>query len=367
MPRRAWLLILIVFTLTGLGMVVLMSAGQVSGATGASYFERQARWVVVAIGVGTACFLLGVRRVHAFWWLAGLAGLAGLVAVLIPGIGIEVNGARRWIAVGGQRFQPGEFSKLSFLLVYCAFLAANVRRMTAFREGFVFPLVIIAVYCGLLLMEPDLGTSVLYAAVGGALLLAAGARVSWLLMAIGLAVAAFIALVIDNPMRMSRIMTFADPMAHRLEGGYQLWQGIIGFGAGGLFGVGPGNGRQHLSFLPEAHTDFIFAVLGEELGLVSTAGVVLLFTVFAVVVLAQLRRAPDAFQFFFVLGCLLFILGQAAINMAVVTGMIPTKGMSLPFLSYGGSNLVVVYAMVGFILSAFRLWERPVLTQAREI
>ena len=174
-------------------------------------------------------------------------------------------------------------------------------------------------------------------------------------------------LILDSPERLQRVTSFLDLEGNRSEGGYQLWQGILGFSVGGLEGAGPGRGRQHLSFLPEAHTDFIFAVVGEELGFFATGGVVLLFATFTILVVSQLRKAPDLYQFTVVFGALGFIIGQAMINMGVVTGLLPTKGMSLPFLSYGGSNLVVVSVLTGIILSAFRDWEAPVIPRPVEI
>jgi len=151
------------------------------------------------------------------------------------------------------------------------------------------------------------------------------------------------------------------------SGAYQLWQGILAFGAGGLTGVGLGNGRQQFSFLPEAHTDFIFAILGEELGLLATLLVVALFLGIFVIGMIQLRRAPNLYQFLLGSGALFFITLQAIINLGVVTGCLPTKGMSLPFISYGGSNLVVMFVLTGLILNLFRLWAKPFVSKAREL
>lgn len=367
LPVRGWLLFLSVLALTGLGLVVLLSAGQSGGARAGSYFGRQVLWVAVALGAGLGAFTVGVHRLRPFALPVGIVSLVLLAAVLVPSIGVEVNGARRWIDLGGQRVQPSELAKIGFVLVLTAYLAANLRRLGTWLYGAIIPGALIGLFCGLIVLEPDLGTTTLYAAVGGALLLAAGSRLHHLLTGALLALLLFVGFVLTDAERLQRVTTFMDPEGHRMDGAYQLWQGIVGIGAGGLTGVGSGNGRQHLDFLPEAHTDFIFAVVGEELGLVTTGTVVLLFSFVAFLVFLQLRRAPDTFQYLFVLGAALFLLGQAIINMGVVTGLFPTKGMSLPFISYGGSNLVTAYLLTGFILSAFRAWDRPVLKRVREL
>ena len=168
-------------------------------------------------------------------------------------------------------------------------------------------------------------------------------------------------------MYLQRITSFLDVEGNRADSAYQLWQGILAFGAGGIQGVGLGVGRQQMSFLPEAHTDFIFAVVAEELGFIFTAGIVLLYMTLFFIGVLQLRRAPNLYQYLLVMGALLFITFQALINIGVVTGTLPTKGMSLPFISYGGSNLVLMFVLTGIILNGLRSWEMPSLRRQREI
>lgn len=363
-PLRGWLLLLTVFALLAIGLTVLSSAGH---AGGAGFFHRQILWLVVALVAGAATYGLGVRRLRILALpVAGLSLLA-LFLVLVPGIGIEVNGSRRWIEGGGFRFQPSEPAKLGLLCLLAWYLDREARHLDQFVRGFLLPGLLVAPFAVALLLEPDLGTTALYGAVAGALLLAAGTRLRHLFLGATVGLAGLCALILRSPERLDRILAFLEPAAHRSDGGYQLWQSLLGLGAGGLSGVGAGRGRQHLAFLPEAHTDFIFAVVGEELGFVATGSVVLLFVVLTLLVFLQLRKAPDLFEFTIVCGALLFLCGQALFNMGVVTGLLPTKGMSLPLLSYGGSNLVLVFALLGFILSAFRLWEAPVLARPREI
>jgi len=366
-PLRGWLLLLTVCALLAIGLTVLSSAGDAGRTGGADYFRRQLLWLVVAVGAGACTYGLGVRRLRVLALPLAALSLLALVLVLVPGIGIEVNGSRRWIALGAFRFQPSEPAKLGMLCLLAWYLDREARHLDRFGSGFLVPGLLVAPFAVALLLEPDLGTTALYGAVAGALLLAAGTRFSYLLLGATAGLAGLLALILRSPERLDRILAFLEPAAHRSDGGYQLWQSLLGFGTGGLSGVGAGRGRQHLSFLPEAHTDFIFAVVGEELGFVATGSVVLLFVVFTLLVFLQLRKAPDLFEFTIVCGALLFLCGQALFNMGVVTGLLPTKGMSLPLISYGGSNLVLVFALLGLILSAFRLWEAPVLARPREI
>ena len=171
----------------------------------------------------------------------------------------------------------------------------------------------------------------------------------------------------NNPERLSSITSFLDVEANRSDSGYQLWQGILAFGVGGLSGVGLGSGRQQMSFLPEAHTDFIFAIIGEELGIFFTIGVVSLFLILLLVVILQLKHAPNLYQYLIVLGSILFIEFQALINIGVVTGCLPTKGMSLPFISYGGSNLVLMFVLISMILNCLSNWQESPIKKGREI
>ena len=180
------------------------------------------------------------------------------------------------------------------------------------------------------------------------------------------AIGFFALMVMHNPVRLERIKSFMNIQENLSTGAYQLWQGILAFGAGGITGVGLGNGRQQFSFLPEAHTDFIFAILGEEMGLLATLFVVALFMGIFLVGIIQLRRAPNLYQFLLGAGAIFFISLQALINLGVVTGCLPTKGISLPFISYGGSNLVIMFILIGLILNLFRQWARPFLGQPHE-
>jgi len=239
------------------------------------------------------------------------------------------------------------------------YLALNQTKMSTLVHGFILPCAWVGLFAGLILLEPDFGTAFLTLAIGLTLLFLAGARVRYLLPTFASALVLFAVAVIHNPNRLRRIVAFMDVEANRSSGAYQLWQAILAFGAGGADGVGLGQGRQQINFLPEAHTDFIFAVVGEELGLLYTIGVVLVFAIIFIAGLFHLRKAPNLFQFLLVTGCLLLICLQAIINLGVVTGLLPTKGMSLPFISAGGSNLLLMGLLLGILFNTQRSWSRP--------
>ncbi len=363
----AGLLLLSVVCLTLIGLVILFSASQSIYNNEFTILKKQLVWLVIALAAGITVYLVSLEKMQkAVWVLSGLV-ILGLILTLIPGIGITVNGAQRWIGFGGLRVQVSEFSKPILVLALATYLAQNQRIIGQFTKGFLIPMIMVGFVCGLIFLQPDFGTAALCGMVGFTMVFLAGSRFIYLIPAILLAVGLFSLMVYNDPVRLARITSFLHIQENISTGAYQLWQGILAFGAGGYFGVGLGNGRQQFSFLPEAHTDFIFAILGEELGLVATLSVVLLFIAIFLIGMFQLRRAPNLFQFLLGIGSLLFIVLQAVINIGVVTGSFPTKGMSLPFISYGGSNLVVVFVFTGLLLNLFRQWEKPIVSKAREL
>ncbi|MBL62144.1 MAG: putative lipid II flippase FtsW [Opitutae bacterium] len=364
----SWVLITaIAFVLTLFGLVMLFSAAQSVFHGAYVMLAKQAVWTVLAF-IG---FLVAARvpldMLRRYSWVLYGVSLLGLILILIPGIGVKVNGAQRWLGFGPVRLQVSEFAKIGLVLAMAHFMSSHQREIKTFLKGFLVPCCLIGGVCGLVMLQPDFGTTLLIATVGLIMLYQAGANLYYLVPSATLGAGAFSALVYLDPVRLRRVTAFLDVEANLNDGAYQLWQGILAFGAGGMNGVGLGRGRQQLSFLPEAHTDFIFAVIGEELGLLCTGGVVLLFLVVFLVVSWHARNAPRLFDFLLLQGSLMAITLQALINVGVVTGCLPTKGMSLPFISYGGSNLVVVFCFVGFIVNVLRSWNRPTLPTVREI
>ncbi|MBL6837926.1 MAG: cell division protein FtsW [Puniceicoccaceae bacterium] len=373
-PNSSWrippiglFIILIVVGLTFLGLVILFSASQSMHDDPTVLLKKQLIWLVLATIAGGIAMMVNLEalREYAYWLAAGSVLLLALV--LIPGIGVEVNGARRWMDFGFMRLQVSEIGKLGLIFSMAHYLATYRRDFNRVLKGYFYPCVLLAIFCSLIILEPDYGTAFLCGAVGGCLMFLAGVRLKFLIPTAFAALSLFSVAVYHDPIRLSRITSFLDVEGNRSDSAYQLWQGILAFGAGGIHGVGLGSGRQQMSFLPEAHTDFIFAIVGEELGFLFTSGVVLLFMTLFFVGVLQLKRAPNLYQYLLVMGALLFITFQALINIGVVTGCLPTKGMSLPFISYGGSNLVFMFVLTGIILNGFRSWELPALRGQREL
>ncbi len=353
-----------VLFLNGLGLIVLLSIGR-AGLGG--YFLRQCLWMGIALtAFGIALTFDYEKWRRASWWI-GLSAVVLLVLVLVPGIGMKINGARRWIDIGPMNMQVSDVAKIGYILCLAQYFSLVQRQREHLLKGFIVPMGIIGIFFILILMQPDFGTAFLFALVGGAMLFLAGASLKYLFPTAIVGGGLFSMAIAHDPVRLGRILAFMDVEGNRSEGAYQLWQGIMGFGAGGVGGVGLGNGRQQFAFLPEAHTDFIFPIIGEELGLIFTLSVVGAFALFFIVTWHQLQKAPNIYQFLLVSGSLLFISMQAMINMGVSTGCLPTKGMSLPFISYGGSNLVVTYFLFGILCRSIWSWNNPPKFAPREV
>ena len=382
----AALLVLIALSLTAFGLVMLSSAGAKAPKSGGDprlILRLQLYFVPVAVAGGLAAFWVNLEKLRRWvWWIYG-AACAGLVLVRIPGVGREVKGSWRWIKIPFANFnvQVSDIARVALILALAHYLASAQRhlrpvhfqwfertRFTGVRltadarrdawNGFLLCALLGGV-CGLIGIEPDLGTTALCAAVGASLLFVSGVRMLYLIPTGIAAAAAFAAAVYYLPTRIARILSFLDPEGLKMKEGYQLWQGMLSFACGGIKGEGLGQGIQQRHYLPEAHTDFIFPIIGEELGLAATAAVASAYLCMFAIVAWNLRRAHNLYQFNICLGAILFIVLQAVINMGVVTDLLPTKGMSLPFISYGGTNLVTMFVMLGLILNCLRQWAHP--------
>lgn len=367
LPLASAFVLLVVVSLTFLGLVVLYSASRALATDPTLLLRKQLIWLGIALIACVAVIFANLSAVRKYVYLLAGGAVFMLVLVLVPGIGVRVNGAQRWIDLGPMLLQVSEIGKLGLLFALAHYLAANRRDLDDILRGYIIPCGILAVFCGLILIEPDFGTAFLCGTVGGLMLYLAGVRLKFLIPTAISALTLFSIAVYKDPVRLKRITSFLDVEGNRSDSSYQLWQGILAFGAGGIDGVGLGAGRQQMAFLPEAHTDFIFAIVGEELGLLFTLGVVILFMLLFYVGVFQLKRAPNLYQYLLVMGALLFVTLQALINIGVVTGCLPTKGMSLPFISYGGSNLVFMFVLIGIILNGFRAWEMPEMPRQREL
>ena len=346
------ILIFSVASLAALGMVILYSSGMGDGNP--NYLTKQLTW----FGVGMAGFLIASLTDYRFWkrlaWpILGLALLL-LVAVLLPHIGIYKNGARHWLGYGGFTLQPSEVAKLALIIALAAYGARNSRQMPTLVRGLVVPLIFSGLILGLIFVEPDRGTAILLGAVTGLMLLIAGVRWVFIFPPGVLALLCLGFSLWHDPLRRTRIFGWMYLEQTKSGVSYQAYQAMVTLGSGGWAGLGLGNGRQKLGFLPEHHTDFIFSVIGEELGLIATLAVIVLFIllVFAGVYIAW--NAADSFGLLLGSG-LTFLIGlQAFINIGVVTSALPNKGLPLPFISYGGSNLMIMLTAVGLLLSIAR-------------
>lgn len=317
------------------------------------YFWRQGAHVVVGLAVAA----LIVRLPMALWYRIGpvLLAVGGvlLTLVLIPGLGKEVNGATRWLELGPLTVQLSEVAKL-FLVIYLAgYLVRRRDEVCTTAGGFLRPLALIALYAGLLLAEPDFGAAVVIMVTALAMLFLAGARLGQFMVLTVLVVVAFALLAVVSPYRMQRLTTFLDPWSDPFNSGFQLSQALIAFGRGEWTGVGLGASVQKLFYLPEAHTDFVFAVLAEELGLFGSVAVIALFCIVAWRALAIGRAAEQAgrlFGAFLAYGVGVWLTFQAFVNMGVNMGVLPTKGLTLPLMSYGGSSAVITCSALALLL-----------------
>ena len=352
------MLLFVTLTLALMGLVMVFSASAIVAGNRFQdpefFLKRQIAW----LGFGVLLMHLTSRIDYQLWKKLSIPILIAmtvlLVMVLVPSLGVAAKGARRWLRWGPISIQPAEMVKLVAVIYLAAYLARKSDKVTLFRGGLLPALIIVGVLSGLVLLEPDLGTVVVMGLVTVSLLFLGGARITHLL-GLGLcAIPAVLILVLGSSYRRQRLMTFLAPWKDATDAGFQITQSFLAFGSGGPFGVGLGEGKQKLFFLPEAHTDFVLALVGEELGLAGTASVTVLFALFVWRGFQIASRARVPFGKYLGLGITLLIGVQALVNASVVTGLLPTKGLTLPFVSYGGSSLVVSFVGVGMLLSISR-------------
>jgi cell division protein FtsW len=277
-----------------------------------------------------------------------------LVLVLVPGIGVKAGGARRWLHVAGLSFQPSELAKIALVVLLAHYGERYQRFMSTPIRGLLIPGVLIGIVLALIFQEPDWGTTVLVASVSAIMLLVAGVKWRQFLPPIVAAALVFGVLLVNNETRMGRLRSWLNPEATKMGVGYQAWQGMVALGSGGLTGLGLGDSRQKFGYLPEHETDFIFAIVGEELGLVATLGVLAAFVVLLICGVRIGWAARDTFGLLLATGLTFLVALQAFINIGVVTGTLPNKGLPLPFISRGGSNLFLMLVCVGLLLSISR-------------
>jgi cell division protein FtsW len=359
MRVAATVLLVGVGSLLSLGLVMAFSASMTVG--GGVYPVHAFAYLAVGILGCWVAASLDYRDLKRVSWLLWLVAVLLLVAVLI--VGPEWNAARRWLDLGPVSFQPSELAKLAVVIALAHYLERYRRELSSVRGGLIVPGVFVGLVLFLIFRQPDWGATILLAAVSGILLLVGGVRWLHLTLAGGVGLAGLGAMLIQDPVRWRRVLSWLDIEASKGEGGWQTWQSILAFGSGGWKGMGLGDGLNKYGYVPEHETDFIFPVIGQELGLVFTMGVLGAFVVVVLCGLYIAWHARDPFGMYLATG-LTFLIGlQAFINMGVVTNLLPNKGLPLPFISRGGSNLVVLLMAVGLLVSVAR---RAAVSEARE-
>jgi cell division protein FtsW len=316
-------------------------------------------WCAAGLVCCVSMTALDYQWLKKFAWPFYFIAIAALLVVFVPHLGHASHGAHRWIKKFGITIQPSEFAKLALIILLAWYCDHNQRQMPAFKRGILLPGFFAAVILGLIFVEPDYGATILLATVSGLILLLAGVRWAHLFAPAVCGLAGFVVCILHNPVRLNRIFAWLHPQQHLNGAALQARQAMIGLGSGGWLGVGLGNGMQKNGYLPEIQTDFIFANIGEELGLVATLLIVLAFVVIAVCGIIVAINAREPFGTLLAAGITFLICLQAAINIGVVTSALPNKGLPLPFISYGGSNLMTMLTCVGILFSVARQAPMP--------
>jgi cell division protein FtsW len=352
-----WLLSVTVI-LVGLGIVMIYSASAIRAQERFGdpmfFLKRQAIWAALGLLAMAWAATWDLKQFQRVTPILLLAALLLLLLVLIPGVGIKINGARRWLRLFGLSFQPGEFAKLAVVLFLASYFARRQDRLHSFVDGLLPPLVVTGIMAGLIILQPNFGTAVILLLTAALMLYVGHARVSHLLGTAAVALPSLLFLMWMSAHGRARLLALWRPSEVSSRATYQLDQSFYALGPGGWLGLGLGNSMQKLFFLPEPHNDFIFAIVGEELGFVGGLAVVLLFAVFLWRGARTAMRASDPYAGYLAMGVTGLIVGQAVVNMAVVSGLVPTTGVPLPFLSFGGSSLVIMLFAVGILLNVSR-------------
>jgi cell division protein FtsW len=357
----SWVIVALVVVLNLIGLVMILSASSVQALTnyGSAWyvFERQFAWAII----GAVGFFVSSRLDYRIWQrhsrLLLAFGFLGLVVVLVPGIGVQVEGARRWIGMGAVGFQPSEFAKVVLLVFTADVLTRRADLVDDTRATVVPVIAVLGVFATLVMAEPDLATSIELGFIVVSVLIVAGVPGRALAKVFGGAAVVTGILALVEPYRRQRMLTFLHPWHDVANKGYQISQSLIALGSGGVTGAGLGNGRAKWQFLPAAQTDFIFAIIGEELGLFGTLMIVGLFAVFAVAGYRVATRAPDRFGALLAAGVTTWVVGAAVLNIGMVTSVLPVSGVPLPFLSAGGSSLVILMVAAGILVNVARRCE----------
>ncbi|NQT18520.1 MAG: putative lipid II flippase FtsW [Planctomycetes bacterium] len=352
MTNTRYAILACVVTLMCIGIVAVYSGGaSLYGAERGhlAVARKQMIWIILAAVVMVAFSLFDYHLLKKY--SGAILILAFVALVLVHLVGVEKNNARRWLPIGSATVQPAEFFKIAIVIYMARFLSTKQRKIRQFLYGFLPPMILATLGSFLIVMQPDFGTALLIAIVVYAMVVVAGVKLLHALIMLPAALPLIGYLIVAAPYRLRRIMIFLDPWKDQQGAGYQITQSLIAFGSGGLTGVGPGLGMQKGGFTPEHLSDFIFSVIGEEMGFVGTAGVVLIYVLLLYLGSRVVRAACDSFGSMLAFGILLTVALQTVINIGVVTCMLPTKGLPLPFISAGGSSMIAMAAGIGIVLN----------------
>ena len=350
-----------VITLVCIGIVMIYSASCINAMQNFHDSMYYLKRHLFFLGLGTIAsyviMTIDYRKIQPYARMLIAVSIVMLALVLVPHIGKESYGARRWFKLGVFNFQPSEMAKLAMIVYMADFLARKQQVIKRFIYGFLPPIMVMGVVCLLTVKQPDLGTTVEIAFVTLTMLFLGGARLMHLALMMASAIPLVVYLVVKEPYRMARIIAFLDPWQDSQGIGFQLTQSQIALGSGGMYGVGLGHGQQKLFYLPAAHTDFILSIIGEELGLLGTLSVIVLFIVFIWQGTRMIRQTHESFGYFTAVGIIMMMGIQAVVNVGVSIGAFPTKGLPLPFISYGGSALIFHLIAIALILNISKVQD----------
>ncbi len=352
------ILMIITFTLLAIGLIMVYSASAVMAERnlGDSFFFAKRQMLFAGVGIAAMLFIMNLD----YWiWRSWakpiiIVCFVLLIVVLIPGVGLVRNGSQSWIGVGAFSIQPSEFMKIAMIIFLGKFLSENQKHIISFKKGLLPSLGLVFLAFGMIMLQPDLGTGTVMVGTSIVMIFIAGARIRHFVILGLIGVAGFIGLIASAPYRIKRITSFLDPWSDPLGSGFQIIQSLYAIGPGGLFGLGLGESRQKFFYLPEPQTDFIFAILSEELGFIGGSLILLLFALLLWRGIRIALGAQDLFGSFVAVGIISMVAIQVMINIGVVTGLMPVTGITLPFLSYGGSSLTLMLIAIGILLNVSR-------------
>ncbi len=351
------------FILICIGMVMIYSASSIYAwehyQDGFFFLKRHISFIFIGALLAFIMMSFDYRKLKKYAKPILVVSLFLMVLVLIPGLGREVSGARRWFRFKFISFQPSELVNLAVIIYVADFISRKGNLIKTFIRGFLPPICVLGFTALLILMQPDLGTTLALSGVVFLMLFISGTRPAYLLSILLSALPMLYFLVFHVPYRRARILAFLNPWLDPKGSGFQIIQSQIALGSGGIFGVGLGHSKQKLFYLPAAHTDFIFSIIGEELGLIGTVTIIILFMLLIQQGIRVIKNAPDRFGYFLALGLLLMITLKAIINIGVSCGVLPTKGLPLPFISYGGSSFIFDMVSIGILMNIARTGEYP--------